>query len=100
MKNLYPLFRLHDSILFIHKGDLPHIGRGDRALDVKSIEVSLKTRYIDDIRGLEVRLKFDPWEEIVDKEYREIILRHLNTLFSNEDIQTRIVDPLEQNCLK
>lgn len=99
MENLYVVARIDDELLIINKSDLPYIGK-KRALEVMCIKIDLKTKVIDSLLELEKHLKFSPWEEIMEGEEREILVKQINNKFSDKDIQEKIVKPLEERKIK
>jgi len=99
MENLYIAARLDDEVLIINKSDLPYIGK-ERALEVMSVTVDLGKKKIGQILELEKHLKFNAWEEIMEDEEREILARQMNTKFSDQDIQDKIIAPLEEKKIQ
>ncbi|MDP3725558.1 MAG: hypothetical protein Q8R20_03775 [Nanoarchaeota archaeon] len=97
MNEIYPIAKLGDQILIVNKDDVPYIGK-ERALEVKCIKVDLKHRVIDPLIELEKHLKFNPWEEITDKE-RDIMLQELGSKFSDEEILGKIMEPLAESLI-
>lgn len=95
MENIYPVAKLGDQILLIHKSDVPFVGK-ERALEVMCVKVDLRNQLIDEPTELEKHLKFNPWEEIMDENDRGTVLKILNTKFSDQDIQEKIVKVLEK----
>jgi len=98
MNEIYPVAKLGYQILIINKDDLPFVGK-ERALEVKCIKVDLKHGVIDPLIELEKHLKFNPWEEIPDKE-REMTLQELGSKFSDEEILGKIMEPLTGSLIK
>lgn len=98
MNEIYPIAKLGDQVLIVNKYDLPYIGK-ERALEVKCIKIDLKNNRIDSIIELEKHLKFNPWEEI-NEDKRNIILKILNTKFSDTEIIEKIIKPLAENLVK
>lgn len=99
MNHLYPIAKLGSHVLVIDERDLTFVGK-NRALEVKCIKIDLEKRTIDAVVELERHLKFNPWEEVIAPEERGIILKILNTKFSDTEINEGIVRPLEQNKIK
>ena len=97
MNEIYPVAKLGYQILIINKDDLPFVGK-ERALEVKCIKVDLKHGVIDPLIELEKHLKFNPWEEVTDKE-RDIILQELGSKFSDEEILEKIMEPLTESLI-
>ena len=98
MNEIYPVAKLGYQILIINKNDLFFVGK-ERALEVKCIKVDLKHKAIDPLIELEKHLKFNPWEEIPDKE-REMTLQELGSKFSDEEILEKIMEPLAGSLIK
>jgi len=99
MENLHIAARLDDEILIVNKGDLPYIGK-ERALEVMCITVDLEKKKIGQILELEKHLKFNAWEEVMEDEEREILARQLNTKFADQEIQEKIIAPLEEKKIQ
>ncbi|KKR10116.1 MAG: hypothetical protein UT37_C0005G0010 [Parcubacteria group bacterium GW2011_GWA2_39_18] len=98
MNEIYPVAKLGYQILIINKDDLLFVGK-EMALEVKCIKVDLRHKVIDPPIELEKHLKFNPWEEITDKE-REVILQELGSKFSDEEILGKIMEPLVKSLIK
>ena len=71
----------------------------ERALEVKCIQVDLKRKTINPIIELEKHLKFNPWEELNDRE-RNNALQELGERFSDQEILEKIIEPLVENLIK
>lgn len=98
MNEIYIIAKLGDEILIINKNDMPYIGK-ERALEVMSINIDLRNKKIEQVLELEKHLKFNPWEETVDENERNMFLQILNTKFSDNDILTKIITPLAENLI-
>lgn len=99
LENILPIAKLGNLIIFVHKNDIPFIGK-ERAMEVKCIKVDLNKKEIDQPYSLELHLKYNPWEEITDEQERNSIVNILNINFSEQDILGRIIQPLEENKIK
>ena len=98
MNEIYPVAKLGRQVLIVNKDDLPFIGK-EKALEVQCIKVDLEHKVVDSIIELEKHLKFNPWEEILDRE-RETILQELGSKFSDEEILEKIMEPLIASLIK
>ncbi len=99
MNEIIIIAKLGDKVLIINKNDIPYIGK-ERALEVMSINVDLKNNEIGQILELEKHLKFNPWEEILDNNKRNLYLQILNTNFSDNEIIEKIIKPLAEKMIK
>ena len=98
MNEIYPIAKLGRQILIVNKDDLLFVGK-ERALEVKCIQVDLKRKTINPIIELEKHLKFNPWEELNDRE-RNNALQELGERFSDQEILEKIIEPLVENLIK
>lgn len=99
MNEIYPIAKLGSQILIVNKKDLPFIGK-ERAIEVKCVRVNLENAIIDEMLELEKHLKFNPWEEITSDEDRAVIVKILNTKFSDQNIEEKIIKVLEENKVR
>lgn len=99
MNEIYITAKLGEQILIINKDDIPCIGK-ERALEVMSVSVDLRNKRIGEILELEKHLKFNPWEEILDNNERDILLQLLHAQFSDNEITEKIMKPLTKKLIK
>ncbi|HLD17456.1 MAG TPA: hypothetical protein VJB99_00065 [Patescibacteria group bacterium] len=85
MNEMYPIAKLGGQVLVIDKSDLPHVGKGEEAKEVKCVRVDFDKRTVDSPWDLEKHLRFNPWEEIRDEEERRVVMQRIETLFSELD---------------
>ncbi len=100
MNTLYPIAKLVDyQVLIVNKSDLPFIGK-ERRLEVMCIRVDLRAGWIDSIDVLAKHFQANPWEDIIDEEERDAVLREIKSIFSDKDISEKIVVPLAAHMIR
>jgi len=88
---IYPIAKLGDNYLLILKSELSKVGKG---LGVLAIKIEMMGLEIFKPEDLERHLKFNPWEEILSENEREIILNRIENILSEDLIQKKILNPL------
>ncbi|MCB9800777.1 MAG: hypothetical protein H6773_01225 [Pseudomonadales bacterium] len=81
---IYPIAKLADLLLVINKSDVTKLGNPRKQATVKAIKIDTTKRVINEPHPLELHLKFNPWEEIVDQNERNAYMSMLLRLFSKE----------------
>ena len=82
---IYPIAKLADQVLVINKHDVPKLGTEEQA-KVTAIKIDTTKRVINEPHPLELHLKFNPWEEILDLKERNSYIAMLLSLFSKNEI--------------
>ncbi|MEK7629565.1 MAG: hypothetical protein AAB394_03510 [Patescibacteria group bacterium] len=95
----YPIAELGNEFLLIHNDDRNYLVT-DRSLEIKCVLVNLDRLTIDDPFEIELHLKFNPWEEIMDENKQVYILNFIQSKFSNLMITERIIATLEKTKIK
>lgn len=98
MNDIYPIAKLGGEFLVISRGDLKYIGT-EKSMEVKCVKVDLKNGHIDEPIEIEVHLKFNPWEEIINEDERNIIISKIANKFTETQINEKISEPLAENRL-
>lgn len=73
LEKYVPIARLESKVLIVKADDVPRIGRGPEALEVKSVVVDLKKNRVEGPHPLELHLKFNPWEEVDKEQYTQLM---------------------------
>jgi len=91
-----PIAKLGNLILLIHYNDLPILGK---EINLKCIQVDFDNKSIDEPWEIEKHFKFNPWEIIEDVKEREVVWQKISAEFSEQEIKTKIIEPLEKNMI-
>ncbi|MCA9369474.1 hypothetical protein KC721_04190 [Candidatus Woesebacteria bacterium] len=83
---IYPIAKLADLLLVINKSDVTKLGNPRKQATVKAIKIDTTKRVINEPHPLELHLKFNPWEEILDLKERNSYISMLLSLFSKNEI--------------
>ncbi|MBI3632182.1 MAG: hypothetical protein HY225_01925 [Candidatus Vogelbacteria bacterium] len=99
--NIYPIAKigLFEEILCINKSDLPFIGK-ERAMEVKTVRLDLSHKTIDEPIELEIHLKFNPWEEITTEEDRTTVSSKIESAFTKDEIENKVVGALTNVAIR
>lgn len=93
-KKILFVAKLGDRVLAIHSGDSANLPANSAR--VWCVPVDLRKKEIGPVWELDKHLKFNPWEEILSEEERLVIGKTVNRVFSDADITSKIVEPLEE----